>query len=115
MFQKLGYSIIAICISMPVLAGSVINFAPGDMKIVRIHSTHHGTADAQKMALIQIDGLVAPCNKGVFLDATKNQETLSIVLSSFVAKTSGQIGYDPAVVSPWGDTDYCALTLFDIK
>jgi hypothetical protein len=115
MFKIFIYSIVAICFSIPALAGTVINFEPGAMKIVRIHSTHHATPDVQRMAIVQIDGLVAPCHKGVFFDATNNNETFSIILSSFVAKTSGQIAYNPAVTSPWGDTNYCALTLFDIK
>mgnify|MGYP000691375030 CR=1 FL=1 len=115
MIKKISYFIVAIFISMCALAEEGFNITPGDIKIVRMHSTHHSNANAQKMALMQIDGLVAPCNYGVFWDVTKNPETLSIALSSIVAKSSGRIGYEPTMTSPWGDKNYCALTYFDIK
>jgi len=92
-----------------------VELQPNQLTTVRMHTIHHSNANARQMALVKIAGLNDNCNSGVFFDATQNKETLSFVLSAFVAKTNVRLGYEPSIRAPWGDTNYCALTYFDVK
>ncbi len=92
-----------------------IDLQATQITIMRTHTTHHASVNARRMVLANIAGLNDGCNLGVFFDSSQNAETLSVFLTAFVTKKNVRIGYEPNIRSPWGDTNYCALTAFDIK
>ena len=96
-------------------AEHVIDLQPEQITTVRIHTTYHEVTNLRQMATIKINGLNDDCNSGVFFDAGANKETLSFVLSAFVAKADVRIAYDSTIRAPWGDNNYCALVYFDVK
>ncbi len=114
--NKIITSIFITLVSMSTAMAEIsVDLQASQISIVRIHTTHHANSSAQRHALVQISGLLGGCTSGIFFNASQNVETLSLVLSAFVAKNNIKLGYEPSFTSPWRDPTYCALTYFDVK
>ncbi|GLQ74730.1 hypothetical protein [Vibrio penaeicida] len=114
--MKYTLAVLTLSISGMLNAAEITADLPsGAMGAVRMHTNDHSNHGARDMALVKISGLQGGCDRGVFLDASADKATLSLILSAYVSKSAVQIGYEPTLKSPWGDSRYCAITYFDIK
>ena len=55
------------------------------------------------------------CARGVFLNYEDNSEVFSTLLAAKLSSANLVIVAEKSLTSPWGDTDFCALTAIEIK
>ena len=88
-----------------------------EFKRLKVFSTHHHNAGLQKYATLETEttNKIMGCARGVFLNYEDNSEVFSTLLAAKLSSANLVIVAEKSLTSPWGDTDFCALTAIEIN
>ena len=87
---------------------------PEDITTLTIHTTEHPNPVVKNLATMLVNGLQAPCTKGIYIATESNKSTYSAMLSAYIAEKPVTLYYNTQKPAPWGDTAYCALVYLTI-
>ncbi|KGJ94856.1 hypothetical protein GAB14E_2090 [Colwellia psychrerythraea] len=99
----------------------VTDLTPENIKMMYIHTNQHSIVGVQNIAVIEVENAsvllplnTATCSNGLWIDASKDAATYSMLLTAITAKKNINILYTENP-SPWNIVSYCEIIRVGIK